>query len=66
MVVVALKVLAGLIILGVGVVLLLFPHRFRDQQVLWWQSERGVWAFRIIGIALTLFALWSIAQFLKL
>ena len=52
--------------LGSGLLMVLRPERFRDAQIIWWQSQRGVWAFRILGSGLILLAIWGMNQMLNL
>ena len=59
-------ILISAMTLGSGLLMVLRPERFRDQQVIWWQSQRGIWAFRVLGAVLILLALWGMALFFKL
>jgi len=45
--------------------MVLYPERFRDAQVAWWQSQRGIWAFRILGLGLIVLALWGADRMLN-
>jgi len=50
---------------GSGLLMVLYPERFRDAQVAWWQSQRGIWAFRILGSGLIVLALWGADRMLN-
>ena len=59
-------IVISIMALGSGLLMVLRPERFRDAQVIWWHSNRGVWPFRILGLGLILLAILGATRMLNL